>query len=45
MPSLYEPVYRPDGTLKSVDIKPGSGVPETVTKRIVQDFDLSLIHI
>ena len=39
VPSLYEPVYRPDGTLESVDIKPGSGAPETVTKRIVQDFD------
>ncbi|MCI9311391.1 MAG: TIGR03960 family B12-binding radical SAM protein, partial [Lawsonibacter sp.] len=39
VPSLYEPVYRPGGTLESVDIKPGSGAPETITKRIVQDFD------
>ena len=39
VPSLYEPVYRSDGTLESVDIKPGSGAMETVTKRIVQDMD------
>jgi len=37
--SLYEPVYRPDGTLESVDIKAGSGAPELVTKRIIQDMD------
>ncbi len=39
VPSFYEPVYRPDGTLESVDIKEESGAPETVTKRIIQDFD------
>ena len=39
VPSLYEPVYRPDGTLESVDIKAGSGAPELVTKRIIQDMD------
>lgn len=39
VPSFYEPVYRPDGVVESVDIKPGTGAPETVTKRIVQDFD------
>ena len=45
VPSLYEPVYRPDGTLESVDIKPESGAPETVTKRIVQDFDKSYFPV
>ena len=39
VPSLYEPVYREDGTLQSVDIKAGSGAPETITKRIIQDMD------
>ena len=37
VPSLYEPVYRVDGTLE--EIRALEGTPETVTKRIVQDFD------
>lgn len=37
VPSLYEPVYRPDGTLE--ELKALEGAPELVTKRIVQDFD------
>ena len=45
VPSFYEPVYRPDGTLESVDIKPGSGAPETVTKRIVQNMDTAYFPV
>ncbi len=37
VPSLYEPVYRPDGTLE--EIKVSEGAPQTVTKRIVQNMD------
>ncbi len=39
VPSFYKPVYRPDGTLESVDIKEGKQVHEVITKRIVQDMD------
>ena len=39
VPSFYQPVWRADGTLESVGIKEGSGAPELVTKRIVQDMD------
>ena len=45
VPSFYEPVYRPDGTLESVDIKPGSGALETVTKRIVQNMDTAYFPV
>lgn len=37
VPSLYEVAYREDGTIRS--ITPRDGAPETVTKRIVRDFD------
>ena len=37
VPSFYEPVYREDGTLERIDVR--EGAPETVVKRIVQDFD------
>ena len=37
VPSFYEHTYNPDGTLAA--ILPREGVPETVTKRIVQDLD------
>jgi radical SAM family uncharacterized protein len=37
VPSLYEPVYRPDGTLE--EVRALKGAPELVTKRIVQDMD------
>jgi len=39
VPSLYEHVYRDDGTLAAIHSQPGA--PEVVTKRIVQDFDKS----
>lgn len=39
VPSFYEPVYREDGTLEEMRIKEGSGAPELVTKRIIQDMD------
>lgn len=39
VPSFYEPVYRPDGTLEEMRIKEGSGAPEQVRKRVVQDMD------
>lgn len=39
VPSLYEPVYNADGTLAELKVREGSGAPELVTKRIVQDFD------
>ena len=41
VPSFYEPVYREDGTLKAVEVKEGSGAPEGVRKRIVEDFEQS----
>lgn len=37
VPSLYEVQYHGDGTVRS--ITPIDGAPETVTKRIVRDFD------
>ena len=37
VPTLYEPVYRPDGTLE--EVKTLDGAPEMVRKRIVQDMD------
>ena len=40
VPSLYEPLYAPDGAL--LDLRPLPGAPETVTKRIVTDFEHSI---
>ena len=37
VPSLYEHIYKEDGTLK--EIIPAPGAPKTVKKRIVQDLD------
>ncbi len=37
VPSLYQPVYNQDGTLK--ELMPLQGAPATVTKRIVEDLD------
>ena len=37
VPSLYEPVYRPDGILG--EVKALEGAPEMVGKRIIQDMD------
>lgn len=37
VPSLYEVAYHEDGTVKSVTPQPG--VPATVTKRVIPDFD------
>jgi len=37
VPSLYEHVYAPDGTIEK--IVPQAGAPEVVTKRIVQNLD------
>ena len=39
VPSLYEPSYNADGTLAALTVK--DGAPETVTKRIVADFENS----
>ena len=39
VPSFYRPVYREDGTLEAVEVVAGTGAPELVTKRIVQDMD------
>ncbi len=39
VPSLYEPIYNEDGTLKEMRALPGA--PESVTRRIVTDFDNS----
>ncbi|MCI8871188.1 MAG: TIGR03960 family B12-binding radical SAM protein [Lawsonibacter sp.] len=43
VPSLYEPVYRADGTLEEIRALPGA--PETVKKRIVQDMDRSYFPV
>ena len=45
VPSLYEPVYLEDGTLKAVEVKEGSGAPEGVRKRIVEDFERSYFPV
>ena len=45
VPSFYEPVYRPDGTLEEMRIKDGSGAPEQVRKRVVQDMDKSYFPV
>ena len=45
VPSFYEPVYRPDGTLEEMRIKGGSGAPEQVRKRVVQDMDKSYFPV
>jgi len=37
VPSLYEPIYNDDGTLKEIKVK--DGAPEYVRRRIVTDFD------
>ena len=37
VPSFYEHTYNADGTLESITAK--NGVPQTVTKRIVEDLD------
>ena len=39
VPSLYEPEYNGDGTLKAVAAR--AGAPERVRRRIVRDFDAS----
>ena len=39
VPSLYEPIWNEDGTLREMRPKPGA--PETVTKRIVENLDES----
>ena len=39
VPSLYDVEYHPDGTVKAVTPKPGSGAPEVVMKAMVADLD------
>jgi len=39
VPSLYDVVYHPDGTIAAVS--PRDGAPEKVTKRIIADFENS----
>ena len=45
VPSFYEPIYHEDGTLAEMRIKEGSGAPETVRKRIVEDMDKSYFPV
>ncbi len=45
VPSFYEPVYHSDGTLAEMRIQEGSGAPERVTKRVVQDMDKSYFPV
>ncbi len=37
VPSLYEPEYNPDGTMRA--FRPKDGAPERVRKRIIEDLD------
>ena len=39
VPAFYEPVYREDGTLEEMRIREGSGAPEKVRKRVVENMD------
>lgn len=39
VPSLYDVAYDPDGTVRAVTPKPGSGAPEVVRKAMVSDLD------
>ncbi len=43
VPSLYEPVYDENGLL--VEMRALPGAPETVTKRIISDFDSSYFPV
>jgi len=43
VPSLYEPVYDENGLLTEMRALPGA--PETVTKRIISDFDSSYFPV
>jgi len=43
VPSLYTPEYNPDGTLAAMRTAPGA--PETVTKRIIEDFENSCFPV
>lgn len=43
VPSLYEPFYKENGTLR--ELRPKKGAPELVTKRIVKDFDNSYFPV
>ncbi len=45
VPAFYEPVYKEDGTLAEMRVREGSGAPETVRKRIVEDFDHSYFPV
>ena len=45
VPAFYEPVYNADGTLAEMRVREGSGAPETVRKRIVEDFDHSYFPV
>ena len=45
VPSFYEPVYRADGTLEEMAVKEGSGAPEKVTKRVVENMDESYFPV
>ena len=39
VPSLYDVAYNPDGTVRSVTPKPGSGAPKVVMKAMVPDLN------
>ena len=45
VPSFYEPVYRPDGTLEEMRIREGSGARELVRKRVVEDMNKSYFPV
>ena len=45
VPAFYEPVYKEDGALAEMRVVEGSGAPETVRKRIVEDFEHSYFPV
>ena len=45
VPSFYEPVYKEDGSLAEMRIKEGSGAPESVGKRVVENMDQSYFPV
>ena len=45
VPAFYEPIYKEDGTLAEMRVREGSGAPETVRKRIVEDFEHSYFPV
>ena len=42
VPSLYDVLYNDDGTVRSVEPKPGSGAPRIVYKAVVKDLNAAV---